>query len=216
MPSYTLAIFREKVYSHVENNTELYTLAEVDRAINEALQVLNLYTGYLQGSVTIGNTQINRFIYDVPSSVLIPEAVYLADRRLFPVSVPAMAMRQREWLRQTTANFGTVRHWIPIGITKFAIHPADATGGRSLKVEGVLEPTPLVNASDIANISDQLADAVQNLAAHVLMLKEGGKIFADASLQYQRFLHDMKSMGRWRTLRQPRYFIEQVSEKVPA
>jgi len=106
-----------------------------------------------------------------------------------------------------------VAQWWPIGTQKFGIHPADVIGGLPLAIVGVVEPTLLVNPTDVIDLPDEYTQIIDDYAAHVLQLKEGGKIFADASLLYQKFLSVMKDYGRWRYLVQPRYWIEAQAVK---
>lgn len=213
MPLETLSGLQTQIYGQLDGNSDLYPAAELTRAINEQIRVLNLYTGFLQSSDTI-TTQANRHFYDVPDGILVPLAVDLDDRELRRSSLAALARRRRLWLRETTANLGMVSTWVPIGIRKIAIHPADAVGSRTLRVTGIAEPTALSAAGDIVQVPDEMLDAVEALTTHVLQLKEGGKTFADASSAYNAFLGQVKEWERWKRLKHPRYWVEKVQEKV--
>lgn len=209
MPQYTLGDLDQRVLDRLEGNSLFYVQTERTGAINEALRVLNMFTGFTQGVVTVpGGTQIGRYIYDQPAGLLFPLAVAFNNRQLRRSTFRALTQRYRLWYQDTTTSFGPVAEWWPIGIQKFGIHPADVVGGLSLAIVGVIEPTLLVNQTDVIVLPDEFTETVVELAAHVLQLKEGGKIFSDASLLYQKFLSEMKDYGRWRYMIQPRYWVE--------
>lgn len=214
MPQFTLADLESQVYDQLDNNTDFYVQAEVDRAINEAVRTLNLFTGFLQTTSTItGGTQAGRVFYDTPGNILFPIGVRFNTRPLKKSSLRSIGSMHRNWMTHTTVNFGPVADWIPVGTRKFALHPSDSVGSVTLQVIGVQEPTALASATDTVSVPDEHVDTLVNLASHILQLKEGGKIFADASQAYQDFLHGMKTMGRWQKLKQPRYWVEVEAQK---
>lgn len=211
---YTLADLDARVLDRLDNNSIFYPTSERYSAINEAIKVLNIYTGFLQTTVSIsGGTQSGKLFYNVPSSVLFAEAVIFNNRPLRRSSIGSLGRRYRDWTSHTTVNFGAVADWAPVGLRKIAIHPADNTGGVSLQISGVQEPVKLALVGDSVQIPDEFIEIMEEYASFTLQLKEGGKIFSDASLLYQRFLHRMKELGRWTGLRQPRYFVETTSVK---
>ena len=207
MASVTLAELRVSVYGLLENNTRFYPQAEVDRAINEQVTVANLFTGLYQSSVII-STQANRFFYAVPAPMVAPLAVSIGGKRLNLCTLAALASRERSWIRHTTATRGPIMSWIPLGIRRLGIYPADAVGGKTLLVEGIIDPPGLVNGTDTLRTTDEIMDGIVVMSAHVLQLKDGGKVFADTATAYQGFLRQMKLSEAWRNLRHPRWFIE--------
>lgn len=214
MPQYTLLDLENSVYSTLDNNTLFYPQAEVDRAINEALRVLNCFTGFLQTSVVVpGGTDADRVYYDVPDGILFPLAVHWQNRQLMRNSIPVLASKHLDWTKRSSAIHGSPADWVPLGIRKFALHPQDAVAGNTLTVYGVARTTPLVLATDVVQLPDEYADAITHLASHAVQIKEGGNIFAQASVLYQGFLHEMKSMERWRRVTHPRYWVEAESVK---
>jgi hypothetical protein len=212
MAARTLAQMRTTVYAALDGNTGFYPAAEVTRALNEQVRVANLFTGFIQSSATL-TTQANRYVYAVPDPILVPLAVSLAGRPLKRTALAVLAARRRHWARETTANAGPVSVWVPLGIRRFAIHPADAVGSRTITVDGIIEPTLLASDSDQVQASDEILDGIEEMAAHVLQLKEGGKIFADSTAGYQAFLREMKLHERWQNLRHPRFFLEKQQVK---
>jgi len=213
MPSVTLASLKSRVWAQLDDNTRFYPAAEVIRAINDSLQQLNLFTGIAQGPTTI-TTEINRHIYRLSGTMLAPMAVDLDGKQLHRTSLENLAARQQRWLKETSANYGPPSVWAPIGIRTIAIHPADAVGGRTLTVTGVLEPTLLVNDTDIIDIPDELVDAVEVLSVLALQLKEGGAVFYQASARFIEFQKEVQTWIIWRDVQQPRYRIEKPAVKI--
>lgn len=214
MPNYTLADLDGRVLDRLEGNSLFYVQTERTNAINEALRVLNVFTGFNQGTVNVpGGTQIGRYIYDQPFGTLFPMAIAFNGRQLRRSTFRALTRDHRLWTQQNTINYGPVAEWWPIGIQKFGIHPADMMGTLTLAITAVIEPPLLVNQTDQTIVPDEFTEALIELAAHVLQLKEGGKIFADASVLYQKFLSEMKDYGRWRYMAQPRFWVESQAVK---
>ncbi len=209
MPTYTLSDLDSRVLDRLEGNSLFYVQSERTNAINEQLRVLNVFTGFTQGTVNVpGGTQIGRYTYDQPAGTLYPMAIAFNGRQLRRTTFRALTRDHRLWSQENTVNFGPVAVWWPIGIQKFGIHPADMVGSLSLAITAVIEPTLLVNQTDTINVPDEFTEIIIEGAAHVLQLKEGGKVFADASILYQKFLSEMKDYGRWRYMVQPRYWVE--------
>lgn len=210
MPTITLNDLRVRVYSRVENNMEFYTLAEVDRAINQAVKVLNLYTGFIQTTISVdGGSVAGQVDYLVPDGILFALRVSIDGKMLDKNGWTSMGKTNAGWRLETTDNTGMpVSRWIPIGLKAFSINPADATGGLDIQVLGVAEPTLLVDGEDVIQIPNEFDDLMIDMAAHILPLKESGLIFSQASNYYIQFLSKMKEFKRYTTLRFPQYWIE--------
>jgi hypothetical protein len=210
MPTLTLQTLLDRIYSRLDDNRLLYSLLRVVDAINEAIQALNLQTGFIQTTIQVpGASQANRVWYDVPAGIVIPTRVQFESWRLQPATLNGIGQTYPNWVADTTANTGLpVSYWIPVGLTKFAIYPADALGGQTIRVTGVAEPTPLVNLTDAVPMPNEYVSAFDLLAAHTLQLKESSTMFGQSSLDYQAFMRIMKKANIWRGMVQPRYFVE--------
>jgi hypothetical protein len=210
MPLLTLADLQNRVYSRLDQNSLLYPISQLNDAINEAIQVLNLQTGFIQTTVQIpGWSQQNRVWYDVPSPIVIPLRCQFEGSYLQPATLNGIGRQYPNWTSDTTSNTGLpVTYWIPAGLGLFAIYPADALGGQDLRMTGVQIPPTLVNLSDTVPIPNEYVSAFDLLAVHTLQLKESSEMFAQSSLDYQAFMRVMKKASIWRGMIQPRYFIE--------
>ncbi len=213
MPIVTLADLSSRVYARIDNNTQLYTQSEVTSSLNESLRVLNSFLGFLQGSVQM-MSEAGRVWYDVPTGILIPmrvqfEGVYL--QKMFPSQI---GKAYAGWTAETTLNTGTpVAEWVPCGLTKFAIHPADSVGGAVINVTGVLEPTPLVNPTDTVTIPNEYTDILVNLSGQVLTLKETGKLFSQQIFYYREFMRIMAKAAIWRGAVMPQYSTSETRQR---
>jgi hypothetical protein len=209
MPTQTVASLDQRVLDRLEGNSVFYVQSERYNALNEALRALNLFVGFTQATVNVpGGTQIGRHIYDQPAGIIFPLAVAFNNRPLIKSTLPNLVTRSRLWVNNLSSTTGPVKTWVALGTQKFIIDPADAVGGGTLAVTGVVEPTTLVNPTDIVQCPDHFTDTLVDYAAHVMQLKEGGKIFADSAALYHDFQSQMKEFGRWRNMQQPRYWIE--------
>lgn len=208
MPSYSLAKLRELVYERVEFGL-LYSIEEVDAVISEALQVANLFSGFNETSFELpGFTVANQLIYQVPVGIVFPTRVAFEGRDLDKIGLRQIGQRIRTWATDTTDTYGPVARWVPIGITQFCLHPIDAVGGNDVTITGVAETDKMVNPGQIMQLDDEYVTLITEYCGHRLVLKEAGKVFADASLLIQHFWHEMKRLKRWQGWKAPRYFVQ--------
>ena len=215
MPLLTLQSLVDRTYARVDANALLYPLPEVVSAINEALIVLNLQTGFIQTTVQVpGWSQVNRVWYDVPDGIVIPTRVQFEFNYLNPANLNGIGQQYPNWISDTTGTTGMpVTYWVKAGLKKFAIYPADSLGGQDIRVTGVAEPTPLVAMSDTVPLPNEYISAFDLLASHTLMLKESSVMFSHASLDFQGYMRIMKKAAIWRGMVQPRYFVEAEQPK---
>lgn len=211
MPTFSLATLRQMALDRVDNNTQFYTYAlganayfDIDAVINEAIRIANLFTGFIQASVNLpGFTQATTLIYSTPAPIIIPVRVSYNGVFLDRTPVARLAQYNPAWATETTASYGPVQEWVPLGITLFALHPIDSVGGANLNVIGVQEPTPLVNANDVINLPDEFVPLITEYCAHRLPLKEGGSIFAQGAQAFRSWSRKMKTLSRWEGVKMP-------------
>jgi hypothetical protein len=214
MPRLTLGDLDARVLARVDGNALLYTQAERYNAINEAIRVLNLATGFIQVTLPVATWSIvNRVWYDVPAGIVIPLRVQYENTYLGRLSLKAIGLSTPGWTQETTVTAAQpVTNWVPFGLTKFGIYPAATIGGSQILVTGVAEPAPLVNPADSVSFPNQVDAAFDLLAVHTLQLKESGQAFAAASADYQGFLRIMNKIVPWRGWTAPRYFISEAQQ----
>lgn len=205
---YTLATLEALVYSRaLEDNTTGFPPTEVDAIINEAIRVINLMSGFYEGSVTL-ISQAGQLIYSTPTGMLFPQRVQFESQQLDPIPITRIGQDYRTWTTDTTAKIGPVARWVPIGINYFAIHPADSTGGGSIAVTGVMETPLLVLPTDAMVIPDQYVNIIVEYCAQRLPLKLGGASFVQASQLYTKsFVPSMRPLVRYQRFKFPRYFV---------
>ena len=208
MPSVALSVLRQNVIDRLAGNTVLYTVPEIDAALNEGYRILNVFVGLNQGSVSVpGNSVAGQLIYQTPAPILIPLRVTVDGRMIQRVSLANLARTYRSWASDTTAKLGPIQRWASIGINQFVIHPADAIGGKVLSMTGVVEPTLLVNTGDVVQLEDEFVQAIIEYAGHRTQLKAGGAEFAASSLLIQQFWHLLKQRSVYQGLTYPKYWI---------
>ncbi len=214
MPTQTVASLDQRVLDRLEGNSVFYVQSERYNALNEALRALNLFVGFTQATINVpGGSQIGRHIYDQPAGILFPLAIAFNSRPLRKSTLPNLTTSHRLWASALSSGAGPVQSWVALGIQKFLLFPADAVGGGTLAVTGVVEPTTMVNSTDIVQCPDHFTDTLVDYAAHILQLKEGGNIFAESVAFFHDFQSQVKEFGRWRMMQQPRFWLEVADPK---
>jgi len=216
LPSLTLADLKDQVYSRLEENREMYSDTEVTAAINEAYRILSMFCGWVNrtSSILSGYTIADRTFYDIPDDIVFPQKVDFEGQALEKVSLFSMSQMRPTWARETTANTGrNVSQWVPIGIRKFAIHPADSVGGGLLQVTGIGEPTVLVNDLDRVLIPKEGILPVCDYAAHSVQCKLQGAPFMESLELYSNILNIMQLSKLLASYRQPRMFFDEKVDK---
>ena len=213
MPTFTLSTLQQLVWDGLDNNTGLYVPAQVTSILNEVLRRTNLLVGWNQNTIPVpGFTVANQLLYSIPSGILIPTKVYYEEQELEKYSLAKLAQRFRNWAVDSNQWEGQVARWFPLGLTVFGIHPLDANGGGLLEVQGVAPITPLVNAGDVVDLNDELAEVLVKYVRGRIMLKEVGAPFNAASLVYQEFVRGIKVMLLYESVVFPRYFLAKELE----
>ena len=213
MPLFTLADLRTRALDRLDGNAILYTNPELDWVINEAVRITALFTGFYRATVQLPEyTTAGIRIYDVPAGILVPTAVAFEGRQLQKISLKKLARKRRNWATDTTATHGQVEFWAPVGITRFVISPLDAAGGNDITLTGMAEPPLLVLPADVMQLENEYVELITEYCAHRLPLKEGGKIFTDASMGLNTYYSKMNERRRFTKLAMPKYYRLQPKE----
>jgi len=147
---------------------------EANDALNETLRQFNLYTGYWRGSSPV-NTVANNPFLAVSTTLTRTTRITRVGKVLTRKSIVEFYRYRRNWHTQTTASGGgvptTVTEWAPIGLTAFAIWPADAVGGLTLTLDAV-KITPILAADgDFLDVGEEELDLILDEALWVLTFK---------------------------------------------
>ena len=214
MPTQTLAAIMDRIYSRLDGNTLLYDQASVIQEINDGVSVINLMTGAIQTSVQMA-TQSNRLVYQTPAGIIFPVAVQYEGHALTPISLRALASQSRSWATEVSSPGKPVKFWAPIGISQFVLNPIDSAGGRSLVITGVSEPTPMALPNDTIPLPNDCVDALEELVAGVLPVREGGRVFTEAAKKlFGSFLKKMKAKSAYTGLIWPQYY-QKIAGRLP-
>lgn len=210
MPSITLSELRARLLVRVDSNSVLYTAPELDYVINEVIRTVVLFTGFYRQTVDLpGHTVADQIVYAVPSPIVAPSSVAFEGHQLKKISLKRLAELRRNWARDTVTVKGPVEFWAPIGTTKVVLSPIDDSGGHDLTFTGIACPDLLTAGSDVMDLENEYLDLILEYGAHRLPLKEGGKVFADGSLQLNVFHSKMNERRRLQKLKLPKYRLVQ-------
>lgn len=207
----TLSQLGTRILARLDNNSGLYTTRELNAAINESLNVVNLVTGYHQQTFTMTSVA-NRLLYDLPQGAFIPLRIQLGDFYLQKTGLAHIGERTPAWQMDTALTTGKApTEWVPYGIRRFALHPADSAGGVTMLLTAVAEIPRLSNPTDIIPIQTQYLDMLIDVATHIAQVKEGGKILADSMTLYRRAVSKLKKMSAFQTERMP-FFVPEATQ----
>lgn len=184
--SYTLTQLQAQLAARVDNSP-FWAVAEATDAINEALLVWNLMTGFWRDTITLTTPLTANWDYQLPASIVFGTRVLFNGRVLNQSSLGDMDGGHPGWQGQTTTSGSSVptspQNWLPLSVDMIAIWPADAAGGNTLTVDGVATTPQLSAADDYIDIGNEELNAIVGYALHVMALKEGGARF-QATLPY--------------------------------
>jgi len=158
---------------------------------NEALRWWNLLTGTWKTKL-LQATVANQIYYSVPGGMTFGFRVSWNGKALLPDSVFGLSYGRPQWRKETTASGGTVpsepQIWVPVGINKFAIWPADAVVAHALELDGVAVTPVLVNPGDTLDIDESELGPLLDETIHLLAFKSGGSILKGTQAAHFRFL----------------------------
>ena len=171
--SVTRAVLRARLQDRYDG-VPYWSATEANDALNEALRQFNLYTGYWRGSATV-NTVANDPFLAVSNTLTRATRIYRSGQALTRKSIVELYRQRRNWRTQTTASGAgvptVVSDWAPIGLTGFAIWPADAAGGLTLTVDAV-KITPILTADgQFVDVGEEELDLLLDEALWILTFK---------------------------------------------
>jgi hypothetical protein len=185
-----LSTIRTRLLEKVEA-APYWSNEEARLAINEALRVWNTLTGMWWTSASV-ITLANDPWHPLTGNMTRHMRVSFNGLPLEPCSLLEIDGHRPYWENETTTSGGDVpttpKIWIPVGLQLLAIWPADAAGGNTLLVDGIVTTPVLVNDADYIDIGDEEFETLLGYALHVLAFKEGGARFAATQPLYQAFV----------------------------
>jgi hypothetical protein len=208
MPTVPVTTLETSILSELQANIGEFPEPQILAVINQGLFRLNLITGFHQATVPLSAFSVaDKLVYSVPSGILIPTRVSYEGRDLAKDSLRGISRTFRDW----AIDSDVPQRWAPVGLGKFIIHPRDSEGGGLLEVSGVA-PITRVTTGGTVTLEDQFIDLLVQYARFRLLLKEGGKAFADASMAYTKMVSQLKHMTIWQSMSWPRYWLLKSQE----
>jgi len=186
------------VYARLGDSSGFYTETEVECALNGALAELGLITGCFRGSAVL-TAWPDRTFYRTPPPVEYPLVVEVAGKRLIRSSAANLFLLERDW-RKLTGQMPSV--WCTVGASMLLIVPAPPSH-TAIRVEGLVRPPRI--SDEPLSIPDELVPLTIELAWHRLVMREGGAVFAAASLAMEQVSVRLKELLAWKQAKLARY-----------
>ena len=193
----TLSEIRERLRDKYEQ-VPFWDQEEARLAINEALLVWGLFTGFWKQRVTIA-TIPNQYLYGLPSSLIYRMRVEFSTSSGASAGTVVESTGREDldngrprWRQETTASGGSVPTapavWVPVSLQSIYLWPAHAVGSGSLILDGVSATPILVDDPDTIDVGDDLLTALLGYALHVLAFERPGPWFAGTFSYFVDFL----------------------------
>jgi len=183
-----------QLVQEVKNRWEsqpFWTDAEAVVYLNQGLRFWNLLTGKWQKKeLLLTPFPLSPYI-DLPGSLTYGSRVTFGPGPCLEfASIPELDRLHPRWRGETTASGGAVpatpRRWAPLGLTRIALWPQDAIGGKQVLVDGCAATPILVNPGDFADMGSQDLNAITGMAVYLGSFKRG----ASAILAAKPLLND--------------------------
>lgn len=168
-----------------------WTASEGSDRFNETLRWWNILTGTWKTKI-LAPTVASQIYYSVPGGITFGFRVSWNSKPLLPDSIFGLSYGRPQWRKETTASGGTVptepQVWAPVGLTRYAIWPADAVANNSLEADGVATTPVLTSASSTLDIDDSELGPLLDETIHLLAFKLGGPTLKSTQPGHFRFL----------------------------
>jgi hypothetical protein len=172
-----------------------WTPREATAALNEALRWYNLFTGVWKVRVALP-TVANQVTYSISGSFVYNLRMTF---RLLPMdlgSLKEMNNGRPNWRAETTASGGDVptrpTMYIPVGMNRFAIWPADAVGDvgppGSLLIDGLAQTPILTLPGDFLDLGLEEEVALVGEAIHISAFKLRDARWRATAVKHKAFL----------------------------
>jgi hypothetical protein len=188
---------RGLVLQRVDESTttpESWTVAEVNAALNEGLQLFVLLTLCLEAKITF-NLTANLVFYDPFAQIsdwIVPLRVRSNNVKVRPAKISELDALSSTWRTDTGA---TVQRYGTRGFSLLYVNPAPAGAGQSLELTYAQSPAALALDTDVPAIPEEHHPALVNFAIYRLRQKLGGSEFAKGLALFAEFLASVQKMG---------------------
>jgi hypothetical protein len=187
---HTLTDLKTRLSEKVDDSP-FWTATELTNAINQSLQLWNVFTGQWRTRIVIP-TVANQVWYSITSSLTFAAKFQFGSYPVDYSSLTDLDSFIPKWEGQTTASGGVVptrpKLWAPAGLTLFAIYPADAVGGNQLAVDGIANTPKLVNDADFLDLGEEELNILLGEALHNITFKEGSERFDSVKDLHKQFI----------------------------
>lgn len=173
-------------------------------ALQEAMRWWNIFTAQWKGKALVPTVAATSFptgwLYSTPSPLLMGLRASWQSIPLKPASRFDLDLGYRNWRAQSIGGAGVPSRptfWAPVGISRFAIWPADTTAGNPIELDGVAK-TPILAADPGAPTPAELSAFVDlgaeeeaillDEAEHLVAFKLGGTYWKKTFPGHERFL----------------------------
>lgn len=174
------------------DGSAFWTDEEARLAINEALRLYNLFTGFWKARPMPIPTVAGQVFYAVPGTLTVSLRMTFNLLSMTIGSLDEYDNGRPNWQAETTADGGDVptrpKAYLPVGLSQFALWPADATGGGSLLLDGVAQTPILVADGDYLDLGQEELTILLGEALHIAAFKERGSRWAATAVKHTAFL----------------------------
>lgn len=177
--------------SNAYEGSAFWTSTEATYALNEALRMWNLLTS-MWNKREVVPTRFKQYYYNLPQALVYGAKVEWNGIPLRRTSLAEMDYGHPAWENEHIDSGGNVPTrpviWLPVGVTRFAIWPADTDDDNSLTIDGVNRTPILITGTDYMDIGQEEYDAVLAYATHYLAFKGDKMKWKATTSLYKRFI----------------------------
>ena len=190
LTTYTLADLRERLADRWEA-VPWWSPEDASDAINEALLLWNLLTGYWRTTLTLQAVAF-QWDYDLTEALVFGARVQYNDQPLDVTSLWELDQGRPGWRHERTDTGGDVPTkpllWAPVSLLYIHIWPAPTVSGGLLHVDGVAATPRLLTDGATLDCGEDLLTALVDGALHLAAFTEGSDRFLATQQHWEAFL----------------------------
>jgi hypothetical protein len=190
LTTYTLVDLRNRLADRWES-VPFFTDEDANDAINEALLLWNLFTGYWRTTISFPAVAFT-WDYDLTQALVFGARVQYGNDPLDVTSLWELEQGRPGWRNELTTSGGDVPTkpmlWAPVSLLYIHIWPVPATTGETLLVDGVADTPRLRYDSDTLDMGEELLTPLIEGALHLATFVEGSDRFLATEDSWRAFL----------------------------